>query len=139
MAPDGQGRITMIDRLKAWARRLQRDIVVLAVAIRDPRTPWYAKLLGVAVIAYALSPIDLIPDFIPVLGYLDDLLLLPLALWLLAHLIPAHILSQHRSALEAGARLPPNRTAAVIVVAIWIFTAVILGRWLWQRLGPWIS
>ena len=66
----------MFEKIRIWARALKSEIAVLAAAIRDPRTPWYAKLLGVIIVAYALSPIDFIPDFIPVLGYLEDLLLL---------------------------------------------------------------
>ena len=72
------------DNLKTWARRLKRDGVTLWFAGKNPRTPWYAKALGVFVVAYALSPVDLIPDFIPVLGYVDDVLLLPGLIWLIA-------------------------------------------------------
>jgi len=78
----------MLNRLKQWARALKRDVLALYLAARDPRVPWYAKALALVTAAYALSPIDLIPDFIPVLGYLDDLILLPGLIWLTVRLIP---------------------------------------------------
>jgi uncharacterized membrane protein YkvA (DUF1232 family) len=87
-----------MERLKAWARALKRDVVALWLAARDPRTPLAAKLLAGVVAAYALSPIDLIPDFIPVLGYLDDLLLVPAGIWLVVRLIPAELLAEFRAA-----------------------------------------
>ncbi|HOF52918.1 MAG TPA: YkvA family protein, partial [Rhodoferax sp.] len=77
--------MTLFTRLKDWARRIKRDAVAVYFASRDPRTPWLARILAVAIAAYALSPVDLIPDFIPVLGYLDDVLLVPLGLWLVIH------------------------------------------------------
>jgi uncharacterized membrane protein YkvA (DUF1232 family) len=75
------GRSKMLDKLKDWARSIKRDAHALYLAARDPRVPWYAKALALCVAGYALSPIDLIPDFIPVLGYLDDLILVPLGIW----------------------------------------------------------
>src|SRR6266852_5354025 len=83
---------TWRDRVRA----LKRDVVAIALAVRDPRVPWYAKAVGVCVVAYALSPIDLIPDFVPVLGYLDDLVLVPLGLLLVLRLIPVDVLAEHR-------------------------------------------
>src|SRR5262249_19115072 len=80
--------ITMLERAKLWARAIKRDVLALWIAARDPRVPWYAKALAMAVAAYALSPIDLIPDFIPVLGYLDDLVIVPLGILLVVALIP---------------------------------------------------
>ena len=96
---------------KERARNLKRDVVAIALAVRDPRVPWYAKAVGACVIAYALSPIDLIPDFVPVLGYLDDLVLVPLGLLLVLRLIPADILAEHRVAATAhrGAAGQPRR------------------------------
>src|SRR5580700_2303880 len=94
---------------KERARNLKRDVVAIALAVRDPRVPWYAKAVGVCVIAYALSPIDLIPDFVPVLGYLDDLMLVPLGLLLTLRLIPAEILAEHRAAAAAIAAGPVSR------------------------------
>jgi len=90
----------MKERLRRWAGRVKREVVVLALAARDPRTPWYAKLLAVAIVAYVLSPIDLIPDFIPVLGWLDDLVLVPLGLLLVVRLIPKPLMRELRLRAE---------------------------------------
>src|SRR5215475_7810996 len=89
--------------LRGWARTVKRDVHALYLASFDPRVPWYAKTVAIAVAAYALSPIDLIPDFIPVLGYLDDLIIVPLGIWLAIALIPKDIMAEHRaSSIEAG-------------------------------------
>lgn len=116
----------MIDRLRLWARSIRRDTLAIAFALRDPRTPWPARILGALVVAYALSPIDLIPDFIPVLGYLDDLLLLPLGLMLVRRLIPPAVLEEHRArATTEGTRLS-SKAGAVFVVGIWLALAVLV-------------
>src|SRR6478736_4911987 len=86
-----------MDRLRQWARALKRDVHAVYLAARDPRTPWYVKALALAVAAYALSPIDLIPDFIPVLGYVDDLLIVPLGLMLVIRLLPPEVLAASRA------------------------------------------
>lgn len=105
------------------ARLLKRDVYVLYLACRDPRTPWYAKVVAAAVVAYALSPIDLIPDFIPVLGQLDDLILVPVGVGLALRLIPPGIIAEHRAA--AGARLSRTvgRAGLIVVVLIWVLIA----------------
>jgi uncharacterized membrane protein YkvA (DUF1232 family) len=121
--------------LRAWARSLKRDTHAVWLAARDPRTPWHAKALGVTVAAYALSPIDLIPDFIPVLGLLDDLLIVPLGLWLTLKLIPAEVMATHRAAAEAAADRPVSRVAAVVVLAIWIGLGVVAGVWAIDQSG----
>jgi uncharacterized membrane protein YkvA (DUF1232 family) len=113
--------------LRTWARALKRDARALWLAGRDPRTPWYAKALAFAVAGYALSPIDLIPDFIPVLGYLDDLILVPVGLWLVLRMIPREVLAAHRATAEAAADRPVSRAAALAVVGVWIAVAVIGG------------
>ena len=87
----------MWKRAKNWARTVRRDTVSLYLAARDERTPWYAKALAAVVVGYAVSPIDLIPDFVPVIGYLDDILLVPLGLWLVRRLIPAEVMEDCRS------------------------------------------
>ena len=106
--------------LRAWAFALKRDAHAVWLAARDPRTPWYAKAVAIAVAAYAFSPIDLIPDFVPVLGYLDDLILVPAGLWLALKLIPDEVLAEHRTAAEEAARRPVSKVAAAAVVAMWI-------------------
>jgi uncharacterized membrane protein YkvA (DUF1232 family) len=116
--------------LGAWARSLKRDTHAVWLAARDPRTPWYAKALGLAVAAYALSPIDLIPDFIPVLGLLDDLLIVPVGLWLTLRLVPPEVMIANRAAAEAAADRPVSRVAGVVVILIWLGLAGAAGLWL---------
>jgi len=126
----------MLSRIKSWAQRLKRDSHAIYLASRDPRVPWYAKALAIAVAAYALSPIDLIPDFIPVVGYLDDLIIVPLGIWLVVSLIPEPIMVEYRAiADEAGLR-PVSRAGMITIIVFWIFGALALG-WigyaLWSR------
>jgi uncharacterized membrane protein YkvA (DUF1232 family) len=116
-------------RLAEWAHALKRESLMLYYAARDPRTPWYAKLLAAAIVAYAVSPIDLIPDFIPVLGLLDDVLLLSAALWIVLKLIPEPVLAESRHRAETALERPTSRTAAVVIVFVWIASAVALGAW----------
>ena len=115
--------------LKSWARGLTRDVVALWIAARDPRTPLMAKLVAGAVAAYALSPIDLIPDFIPILGYLDDLLLVPAGIWLAVRLVPRALLAEFRAAAEQGDR-PRSFVAlwlAACGAAVWAWLALSRG------------
>jgi uncharacterized membrane protein YkvA (DUF1232 family) len=108
---------------KSWreqARKLKQDVVAIALATRDPRVPWYAKALGACIIAYALSPIDLIPDFVPVVGYLDDLVLVPLGLLLMLRLIPAPVMAEHRAAAAEIAQRPVSYAGAAAVIVIWL-------------------
>ena len=112
--------------LRAWARALKRDAHAVWLAARDPRTPWYAKALAFAVAAYAFSPIDLIPDFIPVLGLLDDLILVPAGLWLAVRLIPAEVLAEHRAAADAASDNPVSRFAGHVIQVVWGAAAVFL-------------
>lgn len=121
----------MLKQLKAWAKAIKRDVHALWLASRDPRTPWYAKALAIGIAAYALSPIDLIPDFIPVLGYLDDAILLPLGIMLAVRLIPADVMAEHRATAVAADRLPVSRTAAVFIVAVWVIAASGAIWWFW--------
>jgi uncharacterized membrane protein YkvA (DUF1232 family) len=109
--------------LKRRARAIKRDIGALALAMRDPRTPKAAKLMAVIVVAYALSPIDLIPDFVPVLGYLDDLILLPLGILAVRSLIPRPLLAEFRTKAEDLPPLSSNLQAAVAIVLLWIAAA----------------
>jgi uncharacterized membrane protein YkvA (DUF1232 family) len=120
-----------IHKLRQWARMIKRDVVVLYLAARDPRVPWYAKAVAACVAAYALSPIDLIPDFIPVLGYLDDVLLVPLGIALAIRLIPPPVLEEHRitAAAHAGKR-PISRIAAAVIIGIWVVLGIAAISWL---------
>lgn len=124
------------DRLKTWARRIKRDGLTLWFAGKHPRTPWHAKALGVFVVAYALSPIDLIPDFIPVLGYLDDVLLLPGLIWLAIKLLPPDVLEECRSDadawMDAKREKPRSRVGAVVIVVLWVAVVAAVGYWLWH-------
>ena len=115
-------------RLRAWAEAIKRDVVALYIAGRDPRVPWYVKLAAVAVAAYALSPIDLIPDFIPVLGYLDEVIILPVALFLVIKMNPAPLMAEFREEAQRRAERPTSRAGAVLIVAIWI-AAFVLAVW----------
>jgi uncharacterized membrane protein YkvA (DUF1232 family) len=125
--------MTILDRLRTWARALKRDVTALAFAARDPRTPWWVKLFALAIVAYALSPIDLIPDFIPVIGLLDELILLPLALRFLLAAVPAPVLADARAKAEHAARLPPSRAAAAVIIVIWLLALAALAWWWWPR------
>src|SRR5262245_34421483 len=96
------GDATLVGRLRSWARGIKRDVHALYLSARDPRVPWYAKAVALAVAAYALSPIDLIPDFIPVLGYLDDLILVPLGIIVAVKLVPPQVLAECRAKVAAA-------------------------------------
>jgi len=120
---------------RGWARTIKRDVHAICLAARDPRVPWYAKAAAACVAAYALSPIDLIPDFIPVLGYLDELVLLPLGILLVVKLIPPEIMAEHRAAAAVAAARPRSSTRAVMVVAIWLAFAVGSGWLAYRYLG----
>jgi len=122
-----------VQRLVAWARALKQDVVALWLAARDPRTPLVAKLVAAAVAAYALSPIDLIPDFIPVFGYLDDLLIVPLGIAVAVRLVPAGLMAEFRTAAAARAERPVNRAMAVAFVAIWVVAAALVAWLAWRR------
>ena len=122
------GNPAILARLKGWAARFKRDIVALWLAARDPRVPWYVKLASGAVAAYALSPIDLIPDFIPVLGYLDELILLPLAIAAIVRFIPPSVLSDLRRKADGLAERPKSRWAVAAIVAVWILASLVLVR-----------
>lgn len=115
---------------RAKVAALKREVVAIALAARDPRTPWTARLLVLGIVAYAVSPIDLIPDFIPVLGFLDELLLLPAALMLAVRLIPAEVMAEARGRAE-GQRLSPSRGAAAVIVLLWLAGAAWAVHLLW--------
>jgi uncharacterized membrane protein YkvA (DUF1232 family) len=112
-----------VGRLERWARRLKVEIYALYLAYRDPRVPWYARAFAALVVGYAFSPIDLIPDAIPILGYLDDLLIVPLGIALAIRMIPPPVLAECREEARNAEDRPVNRVAAVVVVTIWIALA----------------
>lgn len=116
---------TLISTAKQWARSIKRDVHAVWLAARDPRTPWYAKAIALVVAAYAVSPIDLIPDFIPVIGYLDDLILLPLGIMLAVRLIPPEVMEEHRATAAKATDRPVSRMAACVFIAIWIACAAL--------------
>lgn len=127
-----------LERFKQHARSLKAETMALYLAARHPMTPWYAKLLVAGIVAYALSPIDLIPDFIPVLGYVDDLLLIPLGVALAIRMIPPSVLAECRERVRqpvSGGR-PVSRTAAVVIIVIWIVSAVLLALWAYHAFRP---
>lgn len=120
--------------LRDWAQRLEHDVAALWLAARDPRVPWFAKALAGAVAAYALSPIDLIPDFLPIIGYLDDLLIVPAGIWLAVRLIPPDLLAELRRAAK-GRRPPRSRAAAAAILLLWVFGMAALTWWLFGQAG----
>lgn len=107
--------------LRAWAKQLKLEVLTLFFALKHPYTPWYAKAVAAVVVGYALSPIDLVPDFIPILGYLDDVILLPVGIALALRLIPPAILDECRQAAAAiHGKLPRLWLAAVVIILLWL-------------------
>lgn len=117
---------SILTRIRQWARAIKRDVHALWLAARDSRTPWYAKMLALVTAAYALSPIDLIPDFIPVLGYLDDLVLVPLGVLLVVRLIPPELMQEYRATAAVAARRPVSPIAAGVFVMIWLASVTLV-------------
>jgi len=129
--------VPILDNLRQRAGRLKRETFALYLAARHPDTPWYAKILVAGVVAYGLSPIDLIPDFVPVLGYLDDLILVPLGIALAVKMIPPYVLAECRVRAQeslAGGR-PVNRVAAAVIVGIWLLFAALCTLWAYEALA----
>ena len=121
--------MSLLGSLKERAKELKRYTLIVYYAARDPRTPLSVRIIALLVAAYALSPIDLIPDFIPVLGYLDDLILLPLGVALVVRLLPEPVLDTAREQAKNAADRPTSKTAAAVIVAIWVLVLFLLGRW----------
>lgn len=124
----------------AWLDRvasIKRDIYALYLAYRDERTPWYARLLAACVVAYAVSPIDLIPDPIPVLGYLDDFILVPLGVVASVKMIPSEVMAdaRERASAEMNAAIPTSRTAAAVIVVVWLLLATAGIVLVWRFVG----
>ena len=116
----------LISKAKLWAKSLKRDIVALWFAARDPRVPWHAKTVAGTVAAYALSPIDLIPDFIPVLGYLDDLLIVPLGIMLAIRLVPVEVMVELRTEAAKRIERPSSRLGLIFILAVWLVCIIFL-------------
>jgi uncharacterized membrane protein YkvA (DUF1232 family) len=117
----------LISKAKLWAKSLKRDVVALWLAARDNRVPWYAKAVAGGVAAYALSPVDLIPDFIPVLGYLDDLIIVPLGIMLAVRLIPPALMVELRATASERLTRPVSRVALLFILAIWAACIIFIG------------
>jgi uncharacterized membrane protein YkvA (DUF1232 family) len=124
----------MLQDLKDWARRLKREVHAIYLASRSPDVPWYARALAVAVAGYALSPVDLIPDFIPVLGLVDDLIVVPLGVWLVLSLIPEAVMVECRARASEAEQHPRSRGAATAIIAVWILGAASLA---WAGFARW--
>lgn len=123
---------SLLARAKAWARAARRDVLALWFAARDRRVAWHVKALCAAIAAYALSPIDLIPDFIPVLGYLDEVILLPLAIRLAVRLVPPSLMAEFRLTAEQIADRPVSRAAAVMIVLLWLAATAAIAWAAWR-------
>ena len=119
----------MLEKLKAWAKQIARDVAALALAARDPRVPWYAEAAAAALVAYTLSPIDLIPDFIPLLGYLDELVIVPLGIVLIVRLIPDPLMVEFRARADDLVKRPRSIAAAIAIIAAWLSLIALLA-WL---------
>jgi uncharacterized membrane protein YkvA (DUF1232 family) len=130
---NGTGRLA---RLRRWARAVKQDVVALYIAARDPRVPWHVKLAATAIAAYALSPIDLIPDFILVLGYLDELILLPIAIALVIRIVPGPLMAEFRAEARRRSERPVSRMAAAVIIGLWIAAAAFLLWAFWPTPAP---
>ena len=126
----------LLEKLTQRARHLKAESFALYLAARDPRTPWYVKFLVGGIVAYAYSPIDLIPDFVPVLGYLDDLILIPLGIALVIKLVPDAVLAECRTRAQETLQngKPVSRVAAAVIVVIWLALAALCIVWTYQAL-----
>jgi uncharacterized membrane protein YkvA (DUF1232 family) len=126
---------SMIEKWKQDAQNLKKESYALFLAYKDPRTPWYAKLFTGLVVAYAFSPLDLIPDFIPILGYLDDLILVPLGAAAAIKMIPPEVMAECRvkAQMEMDKGKPVNWVVAVLIVLVWIGLAVVCIWWVWEK------
>ena len=134
MVAKGLTNVALLAELKHRARNLKAETFALYLAARDPRTPWYAKLLAAGIVAYAISPIDLIPDFVPVIGYLDDLILIPAGIALAIRLVPDSVLADCRAQAQVifKNRKPVSRIAGAVIVVIWIALAALCIVWAYE-------
>ena len=124
--------MSLFSRLKTWAKALKRDVIALWIAARDPRTPWYAKAVAGGVAAYAMSPIDFIPDFVPIIGLLDDVLIVPLGIALAVKMIPAPLMAEFRVTAVLQSK-PVSRAGLASVIVVWATFAGLAGWWIRAR------
>ena len=131
---EGKKPESLLQKLKALAKKLKQSLMTIYLAYRDPRVSWFAKLFAVCVVAYAFSPVDLIPDFIPVLGYLDDLILVPLGVYITLRLIPTEVLEEYRAMAEERRKLgkPKNWLTGAIIIAVWLGLALAASLYLYK-------
>jgi uncharacterized membrane protein YkvA (DUF1232 family) len=122
--------------IREAAKRIKHDSMTVYFVARDPRTPLLVKLLALTIAAYALSPIDLIPDFIPIFGYVDDLIILPLGILLVIKLTPDEVIDASRTKVNEISAKPTNKVAAIVIVAIWLLCTVGIGYWVWGSYTP---
>ena len=126
----------MFAAIRQWARRIKQDAVMLWFAYKDPRTPWLPRIISMLAVAYALSPIDLIPDFVPVLGFLDDAVLLPAMIWLAVRLLPAEVVAACRELaidwMQVNQRKPVNHWGIALVLMVWALVVLLIIVW-WDR------
>ncbi len=124
----------LLEELRQRARHLKTETFALYLAARHPRTPWYAKLLVAGIVAYAFSPIDLIPDFVPILGYLDDLILIPMGIAVAIKLVPAPVLAECRARAQETMRngKPVSRTTGTVIVVVWVALAALCVVWVYE-------
>lgn len=125
----------LLEKMKERARQLRSETFALYLAARDPRTPWYAKLLVAGIVAYTFSPIDLIPDYVPVLGYLDDLILIPLGITLAIKMVPDSVLAECRARAQEIAQngKPVSRVAGAVIVVIYLLLAALCAVWIYEN------
>lgn len=124
----------MFERLKRWSRNVRRDLYAVALIARDRRVPWYTKTLALVVGGYALSPLDVIPDFIPVIGFVDDVILVPLGILAVLKLVPPEILREHRAHAERAMGLPKSRIGGIVLLCLWLAAAGFSAWFAWRFL-----
>ncbi|MBP1154874.1 MULTISPECIES: YkvA family protein [unclassified Paenibacillus] len=127
---------SLLIKLKTMVKKLKSNLMVMYLAYRDPRVPLFAKIFAICVVAYAFSPVDLIPDFIPILGYLDDLILVPLGVYIALRLFPKEVLEEYRARAEEQRKLgkPKNWITGTLIIALWIALAVWSGWYIYGLL-----
>jgi uncharacterized membrane protein YkvA (DUF1232 family) len=133
---DNRNAMGILALLRRWARAVKQDVLALYIAARDPRVPWYVKLAAAAIAAYALSPIDPIPDFIPVLGYFDELIVLPIAMFFVIEMIPSPLMEEFRAEAQRRSERPVSRAAAAVIIGLWIAAAAFLLWAFWPTPVP---